>query len=127
VERERPGPGGSSETVRDRLRRALPEAIKARDSVAVSALRSALAAIENAEAVDVARPQRGWSPAPFGSGANEVERRRLTQVEMAGIVRAEAADRRVAAAEYERAGEREHAQRLRAEAEILASHLGSEA
>jgi uncharacterized protein len=46
--------------VRDRLRRALPAAIKAQDTVAVAALRSALAAIDNAEAVDpdavVARP-----------------------------------------------------------------------
>jgi uncharacterized protein len=39
--------------VRDRLRRALPAAIKARDTVAVAALRSALAAIDNTEAVDL--------------------------------------------------------------------------
>jgi uncharacterized protein len=40
------------EDLRDRLRRALPAAMKARDAPAVAALRSALAAIENAEAVD---------------------------------------------------------------------------
>jgi len=39
-------------TVRDRLRAALPAAMKARDSVAISALRSALGAIDNAETVD---------------------------------------------------------------------------
>ena len=57
-------------TVRDRLRAALPDAMKARDSVAVAALRSVLGAIDNAEAVDAARaPQPGvghaGSPGPW--------------------------------------------------------------
>src|SRR6185437_4775230 len=43
--------------VRDRLRAALPEAMKARNSVAVAALRSALGALDSAEAVDAARPR----------------------------------------------------------------------
>ena len=44
----RPG----DDDLRDRLRRALPAAMKARDRPAVTALRSALAAIDNAEAFD---------------------------------------------------------------------------
>jgi uncharacterized protein YqeY len=40
------------EALRDRLRRALPAAMRARDAPAVAALRSALAAIDNAEAID---------------------------------------------------------------------------
>jgi uncharacterized protein YqeY len=57
------------ETVRDRLRAALPAALKARDSVAVAALRSALAAIDNAEAVDLAtRPGLGSNPGPGSPG-----------------------------------------------------------
>ena len=40
----------ASASVRERLRAALPPALKARDAVAVAALRSALAAIDNAEA-----------------------------------------------------------------------------
>ena len=41
----------------DRLRRALPVAMKAQDRPAVAALRSTLAAIDNAEAVD---PDEAW-------------------------------------------------------------------
>ena len=59
--------------LRDRLRRALPAAIKAQDRPAVRALRSALAAIDNAEAFDpeealaegVLEPA-GWEPADPG-------------------------------------------------------------
>ena len=61
------------------LRRALTAALKARDAVAVSALRSALAAIENAGAVDPGHaPPPGSGPiagAVDGLGAAEVERR----------------------------------------------------
>ncbi|HEX7149045.1 MAG TPA: hypothetical protein VF512_16170 [Actinomycetota bacterium] len=42
------------DNLRDRLRRALPAAMKARDRPAMTALRSALAAIDNAGAVDPA-------------------------------------------------------------------------
>jgi uncharacterized protein len=49
AEDRRPADAGN---VRDRLRRALPAAIKARDTAAVAAVRSALAAIDNTEAVD---------------------------------------------------------------------------
>jgi uncharacterized protein len=57
--------------VRDRLRRALPAAIKARDTVAVAALRSALAAIDNTEAVDpdAAGPRPGAPEVQADPGA----------------------------------------------------------
>ena len=42
----------ADDDLRDRLRRAPPVAMKARDRTAVTALRSALAAIDNAEAFD---------------------------------------------------------------------------
>jgi uncharacterized protein YqeY len=51
---------GDTDSLRERLSRALPVAMKARDRVAVAALRSALAAIANAEAVD---PSRSPPPA----------------------------------------------------------------
>jgi uncharacterized protein YqeY len=47
--------------VRERLSRALRAAMKARDTVAVSALRSALSAIANAEAVDTPGTRAGGS------------------------------------------------------------------
>ena len=119
-------------TVRDRLRAALPAAMKARDAVAVSALRSALGAIDNAEAVEVVRaPQPGAGHSKFagtvrGLRATEVERRRLSAAEMDGLVRAEVADRYAAAGGYERAGHRAQAERLRGEAAVLRSCLGDE-
>jgi len=205
------------DNLRDRLSRALPAAMKARDRPAMTALRSAVAAIDNAGAVDpthplptdqdpriatsAARPQaspgpgtrspesvdRGTRPAGVtdtgsrppkstdpgsrrpstgagtrlsespgpgtgqsgstgpgagqsdlgaaraahpelagtiaGVGATEVERRSLSQAQMEEIVRVEIADRETAAAGYERAGQLERAERLRAEATVLLSHL----
>ena len=55
-----------TEDIRTRLRRALPAAMKARDQTTVAALRSALAAIDNAEAVEVG------PTSPPGSGAPDL-------------------------------------------------------
>ena len=136
------------DNLRDRLRRALPAAMKARDRPAMTALRSALAAIDNAGAVDpthavptevdpqvatsAARPSDpgaaraahpGFAGTVAGVGAAEVERRSLSQAQMEAIVRTEIADRETAATGYERAGQLQHAERLRAEAKVLRSHL----
>jgi uncharacterized protein len=207
------------DNLHDRLRRALPAAIKARDRPAVSALRSALAAIDNAGAIDPtqavpvnsetgpaasgpgpdpdpplppgpgtdpvatkplgthdtgipppaststgpgrpASPGTGTrSPASAGAGAGppassgggaehsddaaigaghpelagtvagvgaaEVERRGLSQAQMEAIVRAEITERETAATGYEQAGQLEQAERLRAEAKVLLSHLNT--
>jgi uncharacterized protein YqeY len=120
---------GGASTVRDRLRSALPGAMKARDGVAVAALRSALAAIDNAEAVDTAQapqPDAGHhqlAGTVRGLRAAEVARRRLSAEEMDDIVEAEAADRHTAARDYERAGHRAYAERLRGEAAVLSACL----
>ena len=109
-----------------RLRRALPPALKARDQAAVAALRSALAAIDNAQAVEATpAPRSGGvvAGAVTGLGAGDVPRRRLSESDIAAIVRAEVADRRVAATDYERAGQVDAAARLTAEADVLAAYL----
>ncbi len=104
------GPGADA---RARLRLALAAALRARDMVAVSALRSALDAIGNAEAVEpgVAPPPGSGSPHVAGSvaglGAAEAERRRLSAAEIGQIVRAEAGERERAARDHERAGHAE--------------------
>jgi uncharacterized protein len=136
--------------LRDRLRRALPAAMKARDRPAVAALRSALAAIDNAEAFDpdealaegmddVLEPA-GWEPADpdaddvdaanpgfagtvAGVGATEVERRSLTPKQVEGIVRAEIETRAEAATVLEGVGKLEHAERVRAEMKVLLAHV----
>ena len=108
------------------LRGALTAALKARDAVAVAALRSALGAIENAGAVDPAHaPSPGSGPiagAAAGLGASEVERR---PVDVRAVVTAEVEQRRAAAHEYADLGRPDRAERLQAEADVLAVHLRS--
>jgi uncharacterized protein YqeY len=123
------GPPASA-GVRERLRAALPAALKSRDAAAVAALRSALAAIDNAEAPEATpSPPPGAGDAPIagavvGLGAAEVERRSLSDAQMAAIVRAEVAEREAAARAYERADRPDRAERLRAEAGVLSALLG---
>ena len=113
--------------MRSRLRSDLSVAIKARDGVAITALRDALAVIENAEAVQVlAGPQvtgsRYVAGAAFGHGA-EVERRKLTGADERELVQSQVDQRRIAATEYEKLGRQDAADRLRAEADVLGSYL----
>ena len=81
----------ADDDLRDRLRRALPAAMKARDRPAVTALRSALAAIDNAEAFDpdealaegmddVLEPA-GWEPPDPDADAGDAARPGFGRVE----------------------------------------------
>ena len=112
---------------RQRLQLALREARGARDTVATSALRSALAAIDNASAVPAApAPAAGaggphFAGAVAGLGAGEAQRRSLTEAEAAQIVWAEVADRQAAARGYDQTGHADQAGRLRREAQVLLS------
>jgi uncharacterized protein YqeY len=116
-----------ADEVRSRFRHALGTAMKARDTVAVAALRSALAAIDNAEAADCSDApsiERGTiAGGVAGLGAGEVARRVLTDREVTEIVLAQVAEWRATAAEYERAGRDDPANRLRVEAAILGDFL----
>jgi uncharacterized protein len=109
------------------LRQALAAALKARDAAAVSALRSALAAIDNAGAVNSAqapRPDNGpIGGAVSGLGAGEVARRPLGPDDVRALVAAEIEHRRAAAREYAALGLCDRAERLQAEADLLAVHL----
>jgi uncharacterized protein YqeY len=116
--------------LRDRLRGALKGVLSARDRTAVTALRSAIAALDNAEAVPVARDRAVMAGgtiagAAAGVGATEVPRRRLSDGEARAIVEGQVRERQVAADEYDRLGRPESAERLRREADVLANHLGS--
>jgi uncharacterized protein len=116
--------------VSDRLHAALRVALKQRDTAAVSALRSALAAIGNAEALPVeATPGGGVGQYVAGTiaglGAAEASRRVLDEAEIAGIVSTEIAERRAAAARYEQAGHADRADRLHREAAVLAAVVSS--
>jgi hypothetical protein len=88
----------ADDDLRDRLRRALPVAMKARDRTAVTALRSALAAIDNAEAFnpddalaegmyDPLEPA-GWEPAdPDDADVDPADPGQVAQPGLAGPLR----------------------------------------
>lgn len=103
--------------------------MKAHDRSALRAVRSALAAVENASAVDSSLPievETGpIAKAVKGLGAADVPRRHLTDAEATDIVRTELAERRSAAADYRRLGQLDEANRLEAEAMILESILST--
>ena len=108
-----------AQDLRERLREALTAAMKDRDTVAVAAFRSTLAAIANAEAID--DPIK--STPRLGVGAGESARKELSGDDLVRIVHAEVAERIAAAVEYERLGRHEPARRLRAEAAALQPYL----
>lgn len=119
-----------SSTLRDNLRRALPGAMKAREPATVAALRSALAAIENAEAVVPGTPDdQGPAASPHvagsavGVGAAEAPRRELSEEEVLELVTRERDERLASAAAYRAAGRDEAARDLEQEAAALDAFL----
>ncbi len=119
--------GPVEEPLRDRLVAALPVAMRERDRAAVAALRSALSALANAEAVPVeTMPAAGAAElSAVGAGSADAPRRELGEALERQVVAAEAADREDAAAAVEGHGHHERAARLRAEARVLRDHLGT--
>ena len=114
--------------IRDRLRAALPAALKARDRPAAAAIRSALGAIDNAEAVTATRHAAPVVDGPIagavaGVGRADVPRRSLDEAEMRALVIAEVAERRRLAADCERLARDEEARQLRAQATLLETYL----
>ena len=119
------GPGPS---VRAGLQAALTGALRRRDKVAASALRSGLSALANAEAVSPV-PLAGTSSlhiagAAAGLGAAEAPRRTLSPAEAEQVIAAEISERLAAADGYDQAGHAERAGQLRREADVLRSAAG---
>lgn len=112
--------------LRDRLAAALPVAMRSRDRVAVSALRSALARVSNAEAVHIDTVQRAGAieHAYVGPGAADAARRELTESEVRTLVEDEVRERVDAATHLVEVGRPEVAERLLGEAAVLRAHLG---
>lgn len=110
----------------ERFTAAMKDAMRARDKVALSALRSVLGVISNAEAVpadDVELVESSIAGASSGVGSSERARRELTDEQVVEIVRSEIAERRVAAEEYRGLGQDEAAEVQDAEVDVLESHL----
>lgn len=128
---------GVDQDVETRLRAALREALKTRDVVAAFAIRSALGAIGNAEAVPAeaaadagpgatVRTESAYvAKAATGAGATEATRRQLSPADIQAIVGAEISERETTAGQYEQAGQADRADRLRREARILRDVLES--
>jgi len=115
--------------MRERLRRDLTAAIQARNSIHVAALRSALAAIDNAGAPGavgaglITTHSEYFAAGVAGVGAAEVSRRVLTQAEATDLIRDEMAQRLRAADQYCRLGKRDAADRLLAEVGVLTRYV----
>jgi len=101
-----------------RLKADLSAAIRDGDTPLVAVIRTLLAAIGNAEAVELdpshPRDVQGWA---------EVPRRRLAPEEIRGIVRREAEELLAAAVEYEQHGRPDEGARLRRSAAQVARYL----
>lgn len=113
--------------IRDDLRLALTDAMKARDKTAIAALRAAIAVIDNAEAVDDSHapaPAAGRiAGAVAGLGAGEVPRRELSEDEIRCRLRDEADRWQTLAVDYDRAGRDGDAADLRRQAAIIAAFV----
>jgi hypothetical protein len=108
--------------LRQLLRSSLKTALRQRDSVATRAFRSALAAIDNAEAVQTEATAGAIEAAAVGVGATEAPRRELSSAELRDILQHEVDERHTAADECAAAAP-EAAERLRAEAQVIAPYV----
>lgn len=114
--------------VRGQMRTDLVAAMRARDRDRVMALRSALAAMDDAEAVELTPDDRllgkgAIAGASAGVGSTETARRVLLPDEVRSILVGEITEREEAAARYAALGQAEAADRLRREADALRPYL----
>lgn len=112
---------------REVLRGALLAARKGRDATRVSALRSALSAIDNAETPDGvhldAQASGTIAGGVVGLGAAEVARRELSDAQIRDLLRREVEERLSAADQFTAGGLADRASQLRAEAAVLTGVL----
>ena len=108
-------------SVREELQDGLRHAMRERDKPAVRALRTALGAIANAEAVPA--PDRLDHPLGSVGLSVDVPRRELTADDVRAVLLAEVRERRAAMADYERHGRQDRADELRAELRALERYV----
>jgi uncharacterized protein YqeY len=108
-----------ADLVRDRLQADLREAMRARDRPRTSVIRTALAALANAEAVEA-------QPVAMADGlyAAEVERRPLTDADIRRVLDEVRDDLVQSADELAELGRGDEAEGLRVQAGILAGYMG---
>ncbi|MDT0331841.1 GatB/YqeY domain-containing protein [Nocardiopsis lambiniae] len=124
-----PRPPHDAQALRSMMRTDLVAAMKAREPETVSALRTAIAAIENAEAITAPAHTDGGASSEHvagtrvGVGSTEVERRTLSAEEVRSLLRAQITDRVAEADRYDAHGRHEAADRLRREADTLGKYV----
>ena len=116
------------QALRAALRRDLVSAMKAREAESVAALRTAIAAIDNAEAVPAegtrqATTSRHFAGARAGVGATEAARRELSGGDIRAILDDQIAGYTREADGYDALGQADAARRLRNQARLLAAYL----
>jgi uncharacterized protein len=121
-------PPDGADALRSALRGALVSAMKARDADAAAALRTAIAAIDNAQAVAAPDddPDHGGehvAGARVGLGAAEAPRRGLSPAEADTVLGAVVAEQDSAAATFEALGRAPDAARLRRQSALLSVYL----
>lgn len=117
------------EALKGALRRDLTAAMKERDRDTASALRTALAALDNAEAVMVLANGQVAAGAHVagarsGVGSTEAGRRAVTGDQAREILSGLIAEQSGEAGRYDTLGQASAAQRLRAQADVLRKYLG---
>lgn len=120
----------TSSPVRLALRQRLTTALRERDRPTAAAIRSAIAALENAEAVPASQgvapaTSRHVAGAAIGIGAAEAERLALDEAEESAILRAEVDGLLEAAREYESVGHGDRAVEARTAASELSTVVHS--
>lgn len=125
---ERSNGAESAQALRASLRQGLTTAMKARDAEAMAALRTAIAAIDNAEAVDVSDTRQPTTSAHIagassGAGSAEAARRQLDSAAVRGILRDQVDEQTREADRRDELGQADAAQRLRRRAEVIAAYL----
>src|SRR4051794_34123159 len=106
-----------AEIIKARLRADLLTAMRARAPVEVALLRALVAALDNAQAIEVGARRHRYVELKFGDRTAEVPRRELTQADVESLLVREIQERRDAAAQLGEVGQAERAARLAAEAE----------
>ena len=109
---------------RTEIRRGLLAARKDRDATRVSALRSALSAIDNAETPEGPVPAASAiADSAVGIGAADITRRALTDDDIRSLMRREIDERHEAAEQIAEAGHADRAAAIRGEASVLGALL----
>ncbi|MCX6469828.1 MAG: hypothetical protein NTW76_11000 [Corynebacteriales bacterium] len=107
------------------LRRDLRAALAAGDRTAIAALRSAIAAIDNAQApsLDGTASSGPAGPGGVGVGSTEVDRLELDDDELRSVLRAERDESLSAAAQFDALGRPDDAAAMRARADVVERYL----